>query len=152
MNLFRKDNRTVEQRAADALNEKGIEVEVSGKKFKMLPTTLSQIADISALVSTMRNTGDIPDRIERNIDAYQEVFKQGINARHKAEAAVILLFRNEEDRERNRRFITGNITDREYKPIHDFMLESIDPAFFLTSIIILKNINQMKPTKTTPHS
>ncbi|MBD9177612.1 MAG: hypothetical protein EGP82_00265 [Odoribacter splanchnicus] len=143
---------TVEKRVADAINERGIIVKVAGKKFKMLPTTLSQIADISAIVSTMTDTSDIPDNIERNIDAYGEVFKHGINALHQAEVASVLLFRDEDIREQYHDFITQNLTQEEFKPIYNFMLESIDAGFFLTSTIILKGINQMAPTKTTPHS
>lgn len=141
---------TVEKRVADAINERGIVVMVAGKKFKMLPTTLSQIADISAVVSTMTDMADMPECIEKNIDAYSEVFKHGLNARQQVEIAAILLFRDEDAREQNYDFITTNLTQAEFKPIYNFMLESIDAGFFLTSTIILKGMNQMAPTKTTP--
>lgn len=143
---------TVEKRVADAINERGIVVNVAGKKFKMLPTTLSQIADISAIVSTMGDISDIPDTIEKNIDAYSEVFKHGLNAKQQAEVAAILLFRSEDAREQHHDFIIENLTQEEFRPIYNFMLESIDAGFFLTSTIILKGINQMTPTKTIPLS
>lgn len=152
MKIFRKkDERTVEKIVADAMNERGKIIKIAGKKFKMLPTTLSQITDISAIISTM---GDIsvPENIDKNVDAYYQVFKHGITARCKAEIATVLLFRNEDVREEYYDFIIQNLTQAEFRPIYDFMLECIDPSFFLISIITLAGMNQLAPTKTTPHS
>ena len=140
--------KTVEQRVAEAIKESGIWVRIGWIPFYIRPITYGQIVDLSAEVSTMQEAA-VP---EHEYDIFNHMLKIGGNGEQITRIAVIALFRSALMRFFMRPYVRKYLTVAAYKKISEFMTLSIDPAFFLSTTIFLKGLDQTKPTTTTAPS
>lgn len=140
--------KTVEQKVAEAIKERGIWVKIGWIPFYIRPITYGQIVDLSAEVSTMQEAA-IP---EHEYDVFNHMLKIGGNGEQIARIAVIALFRSSFMRLLMRRYVRKHLTVAEYKRISEFVTLSMDPAFFLSTTIFLKGLDQTAPTITTAPS
>ena len=63
--------------------------------------------------------------------------------------ALIVLYRNEEDRVENKKFIRNNLDEKAITELQELYVERLNSPFFLTNIIFLQGLNLTKKTKTT---
>ena len=63
--------------------------------------------------------------------------------------ALIVLYRNEEDRIENKKFIRNNLDEKAMTELQELYVERLNSPFFLTNIIFLQGLNLTKKTKTT---
>lgn len=138
--------KTTEQRIADELNETPKTVVIGGRKFQVKPLTFGQLIDISAEVSQIKDVtkdDEGRDLLSVTIEHIDDIEKM-------LNIALIVMFRNPEDREKNRKFIRENLGGAEYTALQEMYTERLNTAFFLANIIFLKReLNLTKPTKAT---
>lgn len=140
--------KTVEQRVADAIKERGFWMRIGRIPFYVRPVTYGQIVDLSAEVSAMEEAR-MP---EHEYDIFNHVLKIGGNGRHIARVAAIVLFRSAFMRFLLGGYVRKHLTVAKYKRLSEFITASMDPAFFLSTTIFLKGLNQTAPTTTTAPS
>lgn len=135
---------TVEQAISRTINEYGQWVRIGWIPFHMRPVTYGQIVEISACVSTMDGISEEDTGTQLGV-----AMRHGADAEAVARIASIMIFRSRLLRFFFRRYIRNHITTSKVSTMLKYLYKSIDPDFFLTTIIFLKGINQTKPTKTT---
>lgn len=142
-----EEKMTVEQAISRTINEYGKWIRIGSLPFYMRPVTYGQIVEISACVSTMEGLTEEDSGTQLSI-----ALLHGKDAAAIADIASIMIFRTRWMRFFFRRYIKNHITASKVSQVLKFLYKSIDPDFFLTTIIFLKGIDQTKPTKTTAPS
>lgn len=138
---------TLEQQVAREINERETVVHIGGKEFKVKPLTLGQIIDISAEVSKFRGISEE----EQGQDVFTVMAEHLDELEVQLEIALIVLFRNQEDRNNNRTFIRNHLDENAMTTLQELYVERLNSPFFLTNIIFLQGLNLTKRTRTTAH-
>ena len=138
---------TLEQQVAKEINEKNTIVHIGGNELKVKPLTLGQILDISAEISKFKGISEE----DQGKDVFTVMVEHLDELEVQLNIALIVLFRNEEDRVKNRNFIRSNLDEKAMTELQELYVERLNSPFFLTNIIFLQGLNLTKRTKTTAH-
>ena len=136
---------TLEQQVAKEINEKDTVIHIGGEKLKVTPLTLGQIIDISAEIAELKGISEedqVKDVLTVMLDHLDDLEVQ-------LNIALIVLYRNEEDRVENKKFIRNNLDEKAITELQELYVERLNSPFFLTNIIFLQGLNLTKKTKTT---
>lgn len=136
---------TLEQQVAKEINEKDTVIHIGGKDLKVKPLTLGQILDISAEVSKFKGISE--DDQGKNVFTVMVEHLDELEVQ--LDIALIVLFRNEEDRVKNRKFIRNHLDEKAMTELQELYVERLNSPFFLTNTIFLQGLNLTKRTKTT---
>lgn len=112
--------------------------------FIVKPLTLVQIWDIGAI------SKDMPEVEQEKIDKLNAVSATLLysgEAKKMADIAVLTMLRSVLMRWLFGSYIKKRLTIRKYKRLQDYMANTMDASFFLSTIIFLKGLNET--TKTT---
>lgn len=134
---------TAEQRVAEAINEKGKWLKVGWIPFYVRPMTYGQIADLSAEVSQLSS-------LDSDVDGGSMLsiaMKRGKDFAQLVNVAGVAMFRNKWLRRFFSGYLRRHLATKHYKKLQELIFTSVDPAFFLQTIIFLKGMNKMEPTK-----
>lgn len=114
--------------------------------FLVRPLTFTQIYDLGSI------SKDMPEIEQQRVDGRTNVSATLLyyeEASRMSEIAVMAIFRSVWMRKLFRKFIKKRLTVRKYKKLQDYMAQTMDATFFLSTIIFLKGLNETtKPTNT----
>lgn len=136
---------TLEQQVAKEINEKDTVIHIGGEKLKVKPLTLGQIIDISAEISEIKGISEE----DQGKDVLTVMLDHLDDLEVQLNIALIVLYRNEEDRIENKKFIRNNLDEKAMTELQELYVERLNSPFFLTNIIFLQGLNLTKKTKTT---
>nr|DAE61711.1 MAG TPA: hypothetical protein [Caudoviricetes sp.] len=143
MNKVEGEN--IQERTVEAFAERPMIVFLGCIPFVIRPITLTQIWEIGNIVKDM-----IPiekekvENIISDVAAVLSYSKEGINI---ANIIVLFMFRSRWMRWLFGNYVKKRLTVKKHKKIQNFMARSMDPAFFLSTIIFLRGITELtKPT------
>ena len=140
-------SKTVQQRVSEEANESPTVIKIGRKNFNVLPLTFGQLLDIDALVSRMN---DITEE-DAKYDLLGATLNHMQDVQHMLEMSLVIMFRNPQDREKNREYITMHLGEKEFTSLQELYVDRLNTSFFLTNIIFLKrNLRIATPTKVTP--
>ena len=98
-------SKTVQQRVSEEANESPTVIKIGQKNFKVLPLTFGQLLDIDALVSRMN---DITEE-DTKYDLLGATLNHMQDVQHMLDMSLVIMFRNPQDREKNREYITMHL-------------------------------------------
>lgn len=136
---------TLEQQVAKEINEKDTVIHIGGKELKVKPLTLGQIIDISAEIAELKGISEE----DQGKDVLTVMLDHLDDLEVQLNIALIVLYRNEEDRIENKKFIRNNLDEKAMTELQELYVERLNSPFFLTNIIFLQGLNLTKKTKTT---
>lgn len=140
-------SKTVQQRVSEETNESPTVIKIGRKAFNVLPLTFGQLLDIDALVSRMK---DITEE-DSKYDLLGATLNHMQDVQYMLEMSLVIMFRNPQDREKNRDYITMHLGEKEFTSLQELYIDRLNTSFFLTNIIFLKrNLRIATPTKATP--
>lgn len=139
-----KDN--VQRKVANTIAERPIMLWFGCLPFIVRPLTFTQLFDIGSI------SKDMPEVEQKKVDGRTNVSATLLyyeEASRMSEIAVLTIFRSGWMRKLFRKYIKKRLTVRKYKKLQDYMAQTMDANFFLSTIIFLKGLNEMtKPTNT----
>ncbi len=135
--------KTAEQKVAEAINEKGKWIKVGWMPFYVRPMTYSQIADLSAEVSQL----DGFDQDDDGNPMLTVAMKHGKDFGQLVRVATVTLFRSKWLRRVFGGYLRRNLASKHFRKLQEHIFQSVDPAFFLQTIIFLKGMNRTEPTR-----
>lgn len=140
-----KDN--VQKKVANAIAERPIIIWFGCLPFIVRPLTFTQLFDIGSI------SKDMPEIEQQKIDGRTNVSATLVyyeEAYRMSEIAVMTIFRSIWMRKLFRKYIKKRLTVRKYKKLQDYMAQTMDATFFLSTIIFLKGLNETTmPTNTS---
>ena len=136
---------TLEQQVAKEINEKDTVIHIGGEELKVKPLTLVQIIDISAEIAELKGISEE----DQGKDVLTVMLDHLDDLEVQLNIALIVLYRNEEDRIENKKFIRNNLDEKAMTELQELYVERLNSPFFLTNIIFLQGLNLTKKTKTT---
>ena len=136
---------TLEQQVAKEINEKDTVIHIGGEELKVKPLTLGQIIDISAEIAELKGISEE----DKGKDVLTVMLDHLDDLEVQLNIALIVLYRNEEDRIENKKFIRNNLDEKAMTELQELYVERLNSPFFLTNIIFLQGLNLTKKTKTT---
>lgn len=141
------ENENIQERTVEAFAERSMIMFLGCIPFVIRPITLTQIWEIGNIVKDM-----VPiekekvENIISDVAAVLSYSKEGINI---ANIIVLFMFRSTWMRWLFGNYVKKRLTVKKHKKIQNFMARSMDPAFFLSTIIFLRGITELtKPTNT----
>lgn len=139
-----KDN--VQKKVANTMAERPIILWFGCFPFMVRPLTFTQLFDIGSI------SKDMPEVEQKKIDGRTNVSATLLyyeEAPRMADIAVMTIFRSAWKRKLFGKFIKKRLTVSKYKKLQDYMAQTMDATFFLSTIIFLKGLNETtKPTNT----
>lgn len=136
---------SVQRRTVEALAERPIIVFFGCIPFVIRPITITQIWEIGNVVKDMVQIEK--EKIENIFSDVAAILAYSGEGVHLSEITVLFMFRSEWMRRLYGSFIKKRLTVKKHKKIQNFMARSMDPAFFLSTIIFLRGISELtKPT------
>lgn len=135
--------KTAEQRVAEAINEKGKWIKIGWMPFYMRPITYGQIADLSAEVSQLEGFNEE----DEGKPLFSVAMKHGKDFTQMCSVVCAAIFRSKWTRYIFGRYLRRHLTGNHFRKVQEYIFVSVDPAFFLQSIIFLKGMNRTEPTK-----
>lgn len=139
-----KDN--VQKKVANTISERPIIIWFGCLPFIVRPLTFTQLFEIGAI------SKDMPEVDQNKVDGRTNVSATLLyyeEARRMSDIAVMTIFRSVWGRTLFGKFIKKRLTVRKYKKLQDYMAQTMDATFFLSTIIFLKGLNETtKPTNT----
>lgn len=139
-----KDN--VQKKVANTISERPIIIWFGCLPFIVRPLTFTQLFEIGAI------SKDMPEVDQNKVDGRTNVSATLLyyeEARRMSDIAVMTTFRSVWGRKLFGKFIKKRLTVRKYKKLQDYMAQTMDATFFLSTIIFLKGLNETtKPTNT----
>ncbi|MCZ2726298.1 hypothetical protein [Bacteroides caccae] len=139
-----KDN--VQKKVANTISERPIIIWFGCLPFIVRPLTFTQLFEIGAI------SKDMPEVDQNKVDGRTNVSATLLyyeEARRMSDIAVMTIFRSVWRRKLFGKFIKKRLTVRKYKKLQDYMAQTMDATFFLSTIIFLKGLNETtKPTNT----
>lgn len=139
----------VQKKAANIINERPILIWFGLIPFVVSPLTYGQIQDIGAIAV------DMPEIDIQKIDGVNAVaaaFTFSGESKKIKDIAVAVMFRSMWKRKLFGSFIKKRLTVSRFKRLQDYMAQTMDATFFLTTIIFLKGISQTTKTTNTPEA
>lgn len=141
------DDESVQGRTVEAFAERPIIVFVGCIPFIVRPITLTQIWEIGNIVKDM-----IPiekEKVENIMSDVAAVLSYSNEGENIANIIVLFMFRSSWMRWLFGGYVKKRLTVKKHKKIQNFMARTMDPAFFLSTIIFLRGITELtKPTNT----
>lgn len=138
---------SVQGRTVEAFAERPIIVFFGCIPFLIKPITLTQIWEIGNVVKDM--TPIEKEKVENIISDVAAVLSYSNEGASIADIVVLFMFRSTWGRWLFGNFVKKRLTVKKHKKIQNFMARSMDPAFFLSTIIFLRGITELtKPTNT----
>lgn len=139
-----KDN--VQKQVANAVAERPIIIWFGFIPFVVKPLTFTQLFDIGSISKDMPEVDQQKIDGRTNVSATLMYYEESAKM---AEIAVMTIFRSIWKRRIFGGFVKKRLTVRKYKKLQDYMAQTMDATFFLSTIIFLKGLNEMtKPTNT----
>lgn len=141
------NDESVQGRTVEALAERPIIVLLGCIPFIVRPITLTQIWEIGNVVKDMAQIEkEKVENIISDVAAVLSYSKEGANI---ADIVVLFMFRSYWMRWLFGNYVKKRLTVKKHKKIQNFMARTMDPAFFLSTIIFLRGITELtKPTNT----
>lgn len=141
------NDESVQGRTVEAFAERPIIVFFGCIPFLVRPITLTQIWEIGNIVKDM--TPIEKEKVENIISDVAAVLSYSNEGASIADIVVLFMFRSTWGRWLFGNFVKKRLTVKKHKKIQNFMARSMDPAFFLSTIIFLRGITELtKPTNT----
>ena len=138
---------SVQGRTVEAMAERPIIVFFGCIPFIVRPITITQIWEIGDVVKDMSQIEK--EKIENIMGDIAAILSYSHEGVHMAEITVLFMFRSVLMRKLFGSFVKKRLTVKKHKKIQNFMVRSMDPAFFLSTIIFLRGISELtKPTNT----
>lgn len=140
-----KDN--VQKKVANTIAERPIIIWFGCLPFIVRPLTFMQLFDIGSI------SKDMPEIEQQKIDGRTNVSATLVyyeEADRMSEIAVMTIFRSIWIRKLFRKYIKKRLTVRKYKKLQDYMAQTMDATFFLSTIIFLKGLNETTMPTNTP--
>ena len=131
------------QKVADTLSERPIWVRIGLFPFRVRPVTLSQIHDMGAVASEIKDIKIDDLEQYRNMNIMAALIEHYKDADCMRQIAVILLFRSALMRAVFRRYIYRKLRIAHFQKLINYTAKSFDANFFLTSIIFLRRTTAM---------
>ena len=139
-----KDN--VQKRVADTIAERPIFLWFGMIPFMVRPLTFTQLFDIGSISKDMKEVDQSKLNGRTSLSATLVYYEE---ADRMSDIAVMTIFRTTWKRKLFGKFIKKRLTVRKYKKLQDYMAQTMDATFFLSTIIFLKGLNETtKPTNT----
>lgn len=141
------NDESVQGRTVEAIAERPIIVFLGCIPFIVRPITLTQIWEIGNVVKDMvQIEKEKVENIISDVAAVLSYSKEGANI---ADIVVLFMFRSSWMRWLFGNYVKKRLTVKKHKKIQNFMARTMDPAFFLSTIIFLRGITELtKPTNT----
>ncbi len=140
------EKENVQKQVAKTMSERPIVLWFGFIPFLVRPITFTQIYDLGSV------SKDMPEIEQQKIDGRTNVSATLMyyeEAPRMADIAVMTIFRSDWGKKLFGKFIKKRLTVRKYKKLQDYMAQTMDANFFLSTIIFLKGLNEMtKPTNT----
>lgn len=140
------EKENVQKQVAKTMSERPIVLWFGFIPFLVRPITFTQIYDLGSV------SKDMPEIEQQKIDGRTNVSATLMyyeEAGRMSEIAVMTIFRSLWMRKLFRKYIKKRLTVHKYKKLQDYMAQTMDANFFLSTIIFLKGLNEMtKPTNT----
>lgn len=139
------------QVTADVVRENPIWIKVGKLKFRVKPPTLGQIYEMGAIAIEI-DEKDLKTKIEqkRHVRVMAEAISHYNDARLMQEIFLVLVFRKKFWRWLWRKYIFARLTVNIFNQLIQFVGQSLNINFFLTSIIFLKQTTAItEPMQTT---
>ena len=139
-----KDN--VQKQVADTIAERPIFLWFGMIPFMVRPLTFTQLFDIGSISKDMKEVDQAKLNGRTSVSATLVYYEE---ADRMSDIAVMTIFRSVWKRKLFGGFIKKRLTVRKYKKLQDYMAQTMDATFFLSTIIFLKGLNETtKPTNT----
>lgn len=141
------DGESVQERTVEAFAERPIIVFFGCIPFIVRPITLTQIWEIGNVVKDMAQIErEKIEKIMSDVAAVLSYSNEGVNI---GNIIVLFMFRSSWMRWLFGSYVKKRLTVKRHKKIQNFMARTMDPAFFLSTIIFLRGIAELtKPTNT----
>ena len=137
------------KRTADVLMEKAIWIKVGWIPVRFRPLTLAQIYEIGRYANDIDGDGI---ELNKRINVVAAMFAKFKNAPLMRNVFVVCAFRSRLPRFIFKYYIKRHLRTIHLKKMMDYISQSYDANFFLTSIIFLKQMNLIsEPNQTTAH-
>lgn len=141
------NDESVQGRTVEAFAERPIIVCFGCIPFIVRPITLTQIWEIGNVVKDMSQIEK--EKVENIISDVAAVLSYSNEGANIADIVVLFMFRSSWMRWLFGGYVKKRLTVKRHKKIQNFMARTMDPAFFLSTIIFLRGITELtKPTNT----
>lgn len=141
------NDESVQGRTVEAFAERPIIVFLGCIPFFIKPITLTQIWEIGNVVKDMSQIEK--EKVENIVSDVAAVLSYSNEGANIADIIVLFMFRSTWMRWLFGNYVKKRLTVKKHKKIQNFMARSMDPAFFLSTIIFLRGITELtKPTNT----
>ena len=137
------------KKTANVLMEKSVWVRIGWLFIKIKPLTLGQIYEMGEFTCQMEDKGL---ELNQRVMVVAEMLLRYKNAKWMQEVFLVAAFRKQWKRRLFRKYILNRLTMSIFEKAMEVITNAFTANFFLTSIIFLRQTNQIsEPNSTTAH-